>query len=125
MATKPLMIVLLMTLGLASCQSLPATADVAATINLADPATRSAVTTALAGAVGRAHVELGPTDADDATTLTVLPPPPGPLETHSLALPTRFDIVAHGGQCLAVRHDTGASWPLPGVSCKPVVTPAR
>ncbi|MBW8733783.1 MAG: hypothetical protein JF571_05660 [Asticcacaulis sp.] len=81
-----------------------------------DPATRSAVTAALADAVGRARVDLGPTDG---SVITVLPPKPGPYETNSVAMPVRFDIEMRGDSCVAVRRDTGRAVALPGVVCKP------
>lgn len=97
---------------LAACQSVAG--DGRAHIDMNDPATRSAVTAALSDAVGRAHIELGPTDGH---VLSVLPPKPGPYEGNSPAMPLRFDIEKRGDTCVAVRHDTGQAVALPGVTC--------
>ncbi|MDC7682007.1 hypothetical protein PQU92_01895 [Asticcacaulis sp. BYS171W] len=98
---------------LSGCQT---AAAVPARIDLSDPATQISVTTALAKAVGRARIELGPVDPD-GRVITVLPPPPGPLETHATAVPIRFDIVREGGTCYAVRQDTKTRVSLPKVTC--------
>ncbi|WP_443747201.1 hypothetical protein [Asticcacaulis solisilvae] len=103
---------LLAALGLSACQTMAA--DGRAAIDMSDARTRAQVSEALAQATGRAHVELGPSDG---TVVTVLPQPPGPYEGNSPAMPIRFDIQRRGGECVAVRHDTGKAYALPGVSC--------
>lgn len=103
----------LLPLLLSACQTLAA--DGAAVADLTDSRTHAQVAEALARAVGRAHVELGPSDG---TVVTVLPPPIGPYETNSPAMPIRFDIEKRGDTCVAVRHDTGKVIALPGVSCR-------
>jgi hypothetical protein len=102
-------------LALAACQS-TAAVRAPAMVDLNDPATKAAVTSALAQAVDKARIELG---ASDGATVSVLPPPLGPYETHSTAQPIRFDIVSEDGQCLAVRRDTQQTYALPGVTCRP------
>jgi len=104
---------LLLPVLLASCQSLAG--DGRARVDLDDDATRSAVTAVLSRAVGRAHVQLGPSDGH---VLTVLPPKPGPYEGNSPAMPIRFDIERRGQTCVAVRYDTGQAYDLPGVTCR-------
>jgi hypothetical protein len=97
---------------LASCQSVAG--DGRARVDMNDPATHAAVTAALSEAIGRGHIELGPTDG---YIVTVLPPKPGPYEGNSPAMPIRFDIEKRDETCVAVRHDTGKAYPLPGVTC--------
>ncbi|ESQ91323.1 hypothetical protein ABAC460_07080 [Asticcacaulis sp. AC460] len=106
---------LVLPLALAACQS-TAAVRAPATVNLDDPATKTAVASALAQAVGKARIELG---ASNGATVTVLPPPLGPYETHSTAQPIRFDIVIEDGECLAVRRDTQQAYALSGVTCHP------
>ncbi len=106
------MVLVVLPLLLSACQSLAQ--DGGARVDMADPATRSAVTAALSEAVGRGHIEIGPSDG---RVITVLPPKPGPYEGNSPAMPVRFDIEKRGDQCVAVRHDTGQAVPLPGVTC--------
>jgi hypothetical protein len=107
---------LIVTLALSACQTVAGTQ--AATVNLDDPATRQALQSALARAVGRGRVELGPSASAHTSSVTVLPPPLGPHETHSMALPVQFDIVSEGGHCLAIRRDTKEVHDLPGVKCR-------
>ncbi len=107
------LVLIALPLLLSACQTLAH--DGSARLDMGDPATRSAVAAVLADAVGRAQVELGPSDG---AVITVLPPKPGPYETNSPAMPIRFDIETRGETCVAVRHDTGRAYPLPGVTCK-------
>ncbi|MDZ7629199.1 MAG: hypothetical protein U5J99_12440 [Parvularculaceae bacterium] len=97
-----------------------ATGAGAAPARLADPGAENvrALTDALGHALGRARVELGAADLATATAIPVLPPPPGPYETRSLAEPVIFDLEIEGGTCRAVRRDTGEVVPLPGVRCR-------
>ncbi|MDV6329898.1 hypothetical protein [Asticcacaulis sp. 201] len=102
------------------CQSVAAAgSSEPATVNMDDAQTRAAVTAVLAKALRRAHVELGPGASAQTQTVSVLPPPPGPYETHSMAMPVLFDIVKAGGTCRAVRRDTQAAYDLSGVACTP------
>lgn len=98
---------------LSACQTLAA--DGAASIDMTDAHTRTLVAETLARAVGRAHVDLGPSDG---RVVTVLPPPIGPYETSSPAMPIPFDIEKHGDACVAIRRDTGKAYPLPGIGCQ-------
>jgi hypothetical protein len=103
------------------CQSVAAAvAPVQATVNMEDGQTRAAVTAVLAKALRRAHVELGAGVSAQTQTVSVLPPPLGPYETHSTAMPVLFDIVKAGGRCRAVRRDTQAVYDLSGIACTPV-----
>lgn len=103
-------------LALSACQTTAASRK--ASIDLGDPATRQAVESALGRAVGRARITLGPSQSDVTSSVTVLPPPPGPHETHAMALPVTFDIVSEDGHCLAIRRDTKEAYDLPGVTCR-------
>lgn len=103
-------------LALSACQTVAGSRS--ASVDLGDPATRQALENALGRAIGRARVALGPSQSDIASTVTVLPPPPGPHETRSMALPVHFDIVVDNGRCLAVRRDTKDVYELPGVDCR-------
>ena len=91
-----------------------------ATLGNADAGNVEALKSALAEATGRAHVDILETDLASASHVSVLPPPPGEFETHSLAMPVEFDIFVDEGVCTLVRRDTGESFPAPDVSCAPV-----
>ena len=102
-------------LALSACQT--TAGSVRASVDLGDPTTRAALESALGRAVGRAQVTLGPSQSDMTSSVTVLPPPPGPHETRSLAMPVTFDIVSEDGRCVAIRRDTKDVYNLPGVNC--------
>ena len=98
-----------------ACQTSGATRP--ATLETADEATLARVKAVAAEAVGRAQIRLGAGDLTETSTLTVLPPPLGPNETASPAMPTVFDIVTHGSDCLLVNRSTGEQFMIEGVSC--------
>ncbi len=90
-----------------------------ARLEIADVETLTALKSALGEALGRASITLGPEDLSTSGAVSVLPPPPGPLEDRSLAMPVIFDLGIEDGACVAVRRDTGAVAPLRGVRCRP------
>ena len=98
------------------CQSYDAA--VPAVLETADSETMARVKAALADAVGRAQVELGPGDLTRTSAVSVLPPRPSPYEDRSLAAPVLFDIVMKGARCFVVKRDGGAYYALSGVSCR-------
>ena len=83
-----------------------------------EPESLDALKTALAGAVGRAQIELGPSDPTTSSVVTVPPPPLHPTETHSTAMPTTFKLMLKNGDCIAVNEKTGEVYALKGVSCR-------
>lgn len=91
-----------------------------ATLQSADTANIAALKSALATAMGKAHVEIMDADLTAISTVSVLPPKPGPLETHSLATPTLFDLISDGDTCLIVRRDTAQQFAAPGLRCRPL-----
>jgi hypothetical protein len=92
-----------------------------AVLTRADDATMDRLKTALAKAVGRPRIELGPGDPTQTSVLSVLPPRPGPLEDRSLAKSTIFRLEIAGKDCTAIREDTGARVPLADVECRAAV----
>ncbi len=104
-------------MALTACQTLAGSVT-PASVDLGDPVTRTAVTAALAAAVGRARIELGPVNDAETSVVSVLPPKPGPYETNSTARPASFDIQRRDGHCVAVPRDSGVAYDLPGVTCK-------
>jgi hypothetical protein len=90
-----------------------------ATLSTVDAASIAILKTALGEAMGRANIEIAAADLTTATHVSVLPPPPGEFETHSVAMPVAFDIVLHDGVCTLVRRDTGERHAAPGLACRP------
>ncbi len=101
---------------LAACQTTQT--DVPAVLVSNDAEALTKVKTVLADALGQASLELGP--AEDSSVLSVLPPKPGPLETHSTAMPTYFDLILRGDACYAVERESGTAYLLDGVACTPL-----
>ena len=104
-------------LALPACQT---HADMTpATLTTDDAASIASLKTALGKAMGRANIQIAETDLTTATHVSVLPPPPGEFETHSVAMPVSFDIVLDDGVCTLVRRDTGERHAAPGLACRP------
>lgn len=93
-------------------------AGVPAVLAHADAAAMVRLKAALATAMGRSPVELGPGDPTQSPVLSVLPLPPGPLEDRSLAKPVIFRLEIQGEACVLVREETGARVTLEGVDCR-------
>ncbi len=103
--------------ALAGCQSM--SGPVPAVLSSSDPAAIERLKTALASAMGRAQVELGPGDPTQSPTVSVLPRPVGPPDDRSLSVPTVFRLEMEGGECFAVREENGARTRIDGAQCKP------
>jgi hypothetical protein len=78
---------------------------------------QSRIRSAIERELGRSPVAFGPSDPDQPSRFAALPPPPGPLEDRSLALPTMFRLELRGDRCGLVREDAGTWIPLEGVRC--------
>lgn len=85
------------------------------------PDTMGTLTATLAEAVGRASVDLGPGSPAEDSTITVLPPPLGPMETASMAMPTRFTLMKRGDTCMVVHSETGEEHLL-DLPCRPAAS---
>lgn len=109
------------TLGLVTACTTAEPAEPATLAN-SDEVTLSRLKSTLAEVLGRQDIRLGAGDLTEETTITVLPPPPGPLETHSTAVPIPFDIVTDGKACFVVRRETGETFRVKGISCEPITT---
>lgn len=104
--------------SLSACQT-PAPMQTA-TLQNADAANIAALKSALATAMGKARIDIMESDLTIISTVSVLPPKPGPLETHSLATPTLFDLISDGDTCLIVQRDTAQQFVAPGLKCRPL-----
>ena len=72
----------------------------------------------LAKEMGRAAIDLGPSDPTRSSMISVLPVPAGPLNDRDMALPTVFRLESDGKACALVRQETGARIVLDGVKCR-------
>ena len=82
------------------------------------PDTMGTLKATLAEAMGRASVELGAGNPAETSMITVLPPPLGPMETASTAMPTQFDLMKRGETCMVVHSETGEEHLL-DLPCRP------
>ena len=105
-------------LAAGACQSTAQPAAKPAVLMKADAATMGRLKAALAKAMGRAQVELGPGDPTKSPEISVLPRPPGPAEDRSLAKPTIFRLEIEGDACFVARADTGTREKIDGVECR-------
>jgi hypothetical protein len=101
-----------------ACQSTDQTDLKPAVVVKADAQTMDHLKAALAKAMGRAQVELGPGDPTKSSEISVLPRPLGPAEDRSLSKPTIFRLETDGSSCFVTRTDNGAREKVDGVECK-------
>lgn len=106
----------LTSLALAACHTLAAAQP--AVLQSDDAATLGALKSALATALQRADVELGPVDLTRSPAVPVLPRPPASVEGRSTAMPIMFDIAMKDGACVLIRRDTGEAFSLGSISCR-------
>ncbi len=98
----------------AACQSM----SVPAVMTRADPPAMESLKAALAKAMGRTPIDLGPGDPTQTSVISVLPLPLSPYEDRSLARPTTFRLELEDGACVLVRENDGARALLDGVQCR-------
>ncbi len=103
--------------ALTACQSVGG--SVPAVLSSSDPASLERLKTALASAMGRSQVELGPGDPTQSPTVSVLPRPIGPPDDRSLSVPTIFRLEIEGSECFVVREENGSRTRIDGARCKP------
>ena len=72
----------------------------------------------LAREMGRAEVDIGPSDPTVSSVISVLPVPTGPLNDRDMALPTVFRLESDGQGCALLRQGTGARIALDGAKCR-------
>lgn len=72
----------------------------------------------LATALDRARVDLGSGDLTQTSVFAIAPPPLGPNETRSTALPERYQLEIEGGRCFAVSESSEVRIELQTVRCR-------
>lgn len=100
-----------------ACQ-LGAVAPQPALLMQGDGQAMSKLRAALAEEMGRAQVDIGPSDPTRSSVISVLPVPAGPLNDRDMAMPTLFRLEWDGRTCSLVRETTGARVVLEGVACR-------
>ncbi|GAB5459663.1 MAG: hypothetical protein Hens3KO_26930 [Henriciella sp.] len=103
----------------AACQVSPGVARPAVLLST-DTETMIELKATIGQALGRARIELGPGDLTTTSTVSVLPPPLGEFETHSLAKPVLFNLSKKGRTCRLTHQQTGEVFVLDKVTCQAV-----
>jgi hypothetical protein len=105
-------------LGSAACQT-TAQVSVRAALLLDDNERDiAAIQETLEGVIRRGRISLGPSDLTRDSVITVLPPPPGPYEGNSPAMPRYFELVTDGKHCFLRERGERALHSLAGVNCR-------
>ena len=104
-------------MAMAGCQHANESA-VPAELTDASDETLKALHSQLVVAMDKADYKLRSTDLTTNSTVTLIPPPLGPNETHSTAMPIQLDLMLDGETCFAVRADTDQRIELVGVTCQ-------
>lgn len=105
-------------LGSAACQT-TAQVSVRAAVLLDDNERAiKAIQSTLESVIQQGRVNLGPSELTRDSVITVLPPPPGPYEGNSPAMPRYFELVTDGQSCFLRERDARELHALPGVNCR-------
>lgn len=102
----------------AACQTTADTAVKAAVLLEPNEQTRTLLENAIAEVIGPGRVTLGPVDLTRDSLISVLPPPPGPYEGNSPAMPRYFELVTDGKECFLRERGKDELRALPGTTCR-------
>lgn len=105
-------------LSVAACQH-ASEAEEPAVLTETTAETLSALEQELKDTLGKRGWQLDVSDID-ASTLTLRPPQPNPLDMNNRDIPLRLSLKLRAGECLAVRLDTNERIPLQSVKCSAV-----
>lgn len=116
--------VALLTVALAGCDSLPASADRPALIARPTPESNAEIRGILEQALGPRELRIAP-DAFTASSILALEPgadassadPGGAARGRLLGLPERFELVRNGGRCYLIRSSTRDRFALEQTEC--------
>lgn len=72
----------------------------------------------LEGIIHQGRISLGPSDLTRDSVIAVLPPPPGPYEGNSPAMPRYFELVTDGTNCFVRERGERTLHTLTGVRCR-------
>lgn len=117
LSLKAAILAALAVVGLSACQTQAVSQP--AVLDAGDIESLARLKSAVARAMGKARVEFGPGDLTNSSEIAALPPRSGPFESHSLALPTYFDLAIKNGDCVVVERRTGDVFEASKVLCKP------
>ncbi|MHA7901161.1 MAG: hypothetical protein ACX94B_14965 [Henriciella sp.] len=104
-------------MAMAGCQHANDSA-VPAVLTEASDETLNALHSQLVTAMDKAGYKLSSTDLTTSSTVTLSPPPLGPNETHSTAMPIQLDLMLEGETCFAMRAGTDQRIELVGITCQ-------
>ena len=80
--------------------------------------TRRLLEKTIGDVIGPGRITLGPVDLSRDSVISVLPPPPGPFEGNSPAMPRYFELVTDGKKCFLRERGKDEVRALPGATCR-------
>ena len=104
--------------GAAACHTVEGNGQRPAVLVVDTPAARDALKTVVLATTRDGQLSFAGSDLGREPVIVVQPPPPGPFEGNSPALPVYFDLMTNGKECFARERRTGTLHPLPGVACR-------
>ena len=104
--------------GAAACHTVENGGPRPAVLVADTPEARDAIKTVVLRATRDGQVSFAGSDLAREPVIVVQPPPPGPFEGNSPALPVYFDLMTIGKECFARERRTGTLHPLTGVACR-------
>lgn len=72
----------------------------------------------MAAALDRSRVQFGAGDLTQSSVFVIVPPPLGPNETRSTAIPERYRLEIQGQSCFAVHEKSDARIELQNTPCR-------
>ena len=105
--------------GAAACHTVEGNGQRPAVLVVDTPAARDAIKTVVLATTRDGQLSFAGSDLGREPVIVVHPPPPGPFEGNSPALPVYFDLMTDGKLCFARERSSQTLHELPGVVCRP------
>ena len=104
--------------GAAACHTVEGNGQRPAVLVVDTPAARDTIKTVVMATTRDGQLSFAGSDLGREPVIVVQPPPPGPFEGNSPALPVYFDLMTNGKECFARERRTGTLHSLPGIACR-------
>jgi len=104
--------------GAAACHTVEGGGQRPAVLVADTPEARAAIKTVVLATTHDGQLSFAGSDLGREPVIVVQPPPPGPFEGNSPALPVYFDLMTDGKDCFARERRTGTLHPLHGITCR-------
>lgn len=111
-------LILSLTASTGACQTTVGAGLRAAVLLEPSEQTRRLLEKTIEDVIGPGRITLGPVDLSRDSVISVLPPPPGPFEGNSPAMPRYFELVTDGKKCFLRERGKDEVRALPGATCR-------